>query len=123
MAHVVFGAILGLAFSAACLMTGTTELPLRISDGTAADGGATATGTGGAGEAMDGDEIIQGVLIGPGVLCPQFRLDGGEQISLESALPEGLAQGVPVRLSGRFLRASRCQQGRAFAVSGIVGLD
>lgn len=69
-----------------------------------------------------GGEIIDGEVIGPGVLCPQFRLDSGEDISLE-ALPEGLhplQPGLRLRLTGEFVRVSRCMQGRGFRVSGLT---
>ena len=65
-------------------------------------------------------QVIDGEMIGAGVLCPQFRLLTGETISLESLPPAALTPGQRLRLSGQFARASRCQQGRAFLVQDIA---
>ncbi|MDP3961123.1 MAG: hypothetical protein Q8Q26_13875 [Pseudorhodobacter sp.] len=67
-------------------------------------------------------QVIDGEVIGAGVLCPQFRLLSGEAISLESLPPAApaLTPGARLRLSGQFARASRCQQGRAFVVQDIT---
>ncbi|MCE6967294.1 hypothetical protein [Cereibacter sphaeroides] len=73
-------------------------------------------------EAQMQQNRITGTALGRGVLCPQFRLDDGEQISLEG-LPPGSSAPAPgqrLRLTGSFLRASRCQQGRAFRVTAIA---
>lgn len=67
------------------------------------------------------DETITGEVIADGVLCPQFRTDTGEDISIE-ALPAGapdLKPGDRLRLTGQFIRVSRCMQGRGFVVSQI----
>lgn len=65
--------------------------------------------------------LIEGEVMAPGVLCPRFRLADGEEISLET-LPPGtsLTPGDRLRLTGSFLRASRCQQGRGFAVTAVA---
>jgi len=69
------------------------------------------------------DEHIAGEIIGPGVTCLQFRMDTGEQISLEGSGVRGLAPGTLLHLTGKFARASRCMQGRAFIVSAAAATD
>lgn len=66
---------------------------------------------------------ITGEFLAPDVLCPRFRLIDGEEISLDS-LPSdpALRPGARLRLTGRFLRASRCLQGRAFDVRNLTHL-
>ena len=67
---------------------------------------------------------IEGEILGPGVMAPQFRLTSGETISLE-ALPPGtgpLEPGRRLRLTGRFLRVSRAMQGRGFRVTALAEL-
>jgi len=67
---------------------------------------------------------MDGLFLGPGVECPQFRPDGEDgQISLEmagKALPQ---PGDRLRLEGHFLRVSRCMQGRGFRVTAIEILN
>lgn len=66
---------------------------------------------------------ITGEFLAPDVLCPRFRLIDGEEISLDS-LPSdpALRPGARLRLTGRFLRVSRCLQGRAFDVRNLTHL-
>ncbi len=57
---------------------------------------------------------IAGTPAGRGVVCPQFRLDDGELVSLTGeAPPEGAGRVV---LSGRWQPRSPCMQGRSFRV-------
>lgn len=60
-------------------------------------------------------ETISGYYAGPGVICPLFKLDGGETISLSGDYPE-LAAGQHFVLSGRWAEKSKCMQGREFHV-------
>jgi len=60
-------------------------------------------------------EIITGVFLGPGVECPQFRLDTGERISLSGPLPEAEI-GATLTLSGQWALFSGCMQGREFRI-------
>jgi hypothetical protein len=73
-------------------------------------------------EAALSDREITGHFIGMGALCPQFRLQTGEEIGLE-ALPNDITtmpEGRLLRFSGQFARASRCQQGRAFLADALL---
>ncbi len=60
-------------------------------------------------------ETITGVFLGPGVECPQFRLEDGEQISLTGPVPEAEI-GSRLVLSGHWAAISFCMQGRTFRV-------
>jgi hypothetical protein len=81
--------------------------------GPVADRGAAVTGPGGsAGDMVE----ITGTPAGRGVVCPLFRLDDGEVISLTGAAPQGEARVV---LSGFWLLRSPCQQGRTFRVQAV----
>jgi hypothetical protein len=60
-------------------------------------------------------ETITGQYVGPGVICPRFRLSGGETISLSGPLPE-LQPGQDITLTGRWSVNSKCMQGREFRV-------
>lgn len=60
-------------------------------------------------------DTITGKYIGPGVTCPQFRLDSGETISLSGAHPV-LQPGERLTLTGRWAMNSKCMQGREFRV-------
>lgn len=65
--------------------------------------------------------VIEGVSLGPGVECPQFRMDTAEQISL-SGVDRGSSlamAGGRFRLSGRWTPMSKCMQGRTFRVTSI----
>jgi hypothetical protein len=64
---------------------------------------------------------LQGRFLGPGAECPQFETLDGEQISLTGLpLPQDLAEGDRLVLTGRFLMVSTCMQGRAFDVETIA---
>lgn len=68
-------------------------------------------------------ERITGRFVGPGVTCPQFRLDSGETISL-SGLPERkVPKDRTVVLEGRWQSYSTCMQGRDFLVSTLDPTD
>lgn len=60
-------------------------------------------------------ESITGAYTGPGVTCPQFRLDGGETISLSGDHPQ-MTPGERRTLTGRWAMNSKCMQGREFRV-------
>lgn len=64
-------------------------------------------------------EIMSGTFIGPGVTCPQFRLDSGEQVSL-SGVTNGMQVGVRYKLDAIEARLSKCMQGREFRVFAVV---
>lgn len=65
-------------------------------------------------------ETVSGMLIGPGVECPQFRLDDGEVISLVGAAPD---QPGSYQLTGRWARFSKCMQGRSFQVQAVTPIS
>ncbi len=65
---------------------------------------------------------ITGEVVGRGAVCMQFRIDGGETISLENAPKQIFETGARFELKGDWLRVSRCMQGRAFAVTEYVKL-
>jgi hypothetical protein len=78
----------------------------------------TASGTGRG--AADGALALEGVTAGRGVVCPLFRLDDGEMISLTGWHPE--AEGR-YRLTGRWQVNSNCMQGRSFRVEAAEALN
>jgi len=61
---------------------------------------------------------ITGSYVGPGVECPQFRLEDGETVSLV-AMPAEIETGEPVTLTGRWPMFSKCMQGRTFYVRAL----
>ncbi len=63
---------------------------------------------------------IEGTTAGMGVVCPLFRLDDGETVTLSGWRPE--AQGR-YRLTGRWQRFSNCMQGRTFRVDAAEALE
>jgi hypothetical protein len=67
-------------------------------------------------QGVAGDIELKGEVMGLGAPCVQFRIDGGETISLQGASPEEFQQGMKLKLSGQWLRISNCMQGRAFRV-------
>ncbi len=68
---------------------------------------------------MPADEIIAGEFLGPGVTCPQLRLNSGEQISLSGGDFRQTAQGTRLKLGGSFVRMSQCMQGCSFVVTAF----
>jgi hypothetical protein len=78
---------------------------LTIGVALAAAGPASAGGAAG--------EVVEGVLTDPGVECPQFMIDTGEQVSLTGVVPQSAGK---YRLTGRWARFSYCMQGRSFDV-------
>lgn len=62
---------------------------------------------------------FHGEYIGRGAECPQFRLDSGEQVSLEAADLSDVTPGTRLWVTGEFARISRCMQGRAIIVEDI----
>lgn len=63
-----------------------------------------------------GLESIVGTFVGAGVLCPQFRLEDGETVSLSGAVPAEITAGTELTLNGRWAFESKCMQGREFRV-------
>jgi hypothetical protein len=63
-------------------------------------------------------ETILGVVAKRGVECPRFKLDDGRMISL-MGVGSAIQVGVPLKLTGRWVQQSICQQGRTFSVSKI----
>lgn len=61
--------------------------------------------------------IIEGTVLGPGAPCIQFRLADGRTVSLENAGADGYPAGARLRLTGHFVRMSRCMQGPGFLVA------
>jgi hypothetical protein len=68
------------------------------------------------GAGMDGDIELRGEVMGLGAPCVQFRIDGGETISLQGASPQDFQEGMHLAVTGQWLRISNCMQGRAFRV-------
>jgi hypothetical protein len=64
-------------------------------------------------------KIMSGTFIGPGVTCPQFRLDSGEQVSL-SGTTDGMTIGQTYRIDGAESMNSKCMQGREIRVFAIL---
>lgn len=58
---------------------------------------------------------VSGEFAGPGVICPQFRLDSGETISLSGDVPQH-SRGERRVLRGSWRPISKCMQGREFRV-------
>jgi len=75
------------------------------------------------GGVADALEQIDGIFLGRGVECPQFRTTTGEQISLTGVLLPQVAVGTQLHLTGTFIRISTCMQGRAFRVSELTNAD
>lgn len=67
-------------------------------------------------QGVDGDIELKGEVMGLGAPCVQFRIDGGETISLQGASPQEFREGMKLSLTGNWLRISNCMQGRAFRV-------
>ena len=65
---------------------------------------------------VGGDIELTGEVMGLGAPCVQFRIDGGETISLQGASPQEFREGMKLSLTGNWLRISNCMQGRAFRV-------
>ena len=63
-----------------------------------------------------GDISIRGKVLGQGAPCVQFRLSGGETVSLQGASPQQFKKGMAMRVSGRWISVSNCMQGRTFQV-------
>lgn len=66
------------------------------------------------------ENTVTGVFIGPGVECPQFQTQDGEQISLRGDGVDRLVANTTLHLTGQFLRASPCMQGRTFRVTSVM---
>ena len=64
---------------------------------------------------------ISGLLTGEGVECQALRSDKGELFTLVGDLP-GFAAGQRVRVTGRRMEMSTCQQGITLRVSKIVSI-
>lgn len=64
-------------------------------------------------------EKIRGTYVGPGVTCPQFRLDTGETVSLSALSQPNLKPGDRLILGGRWMAMSTCMQGRDFRIEEI----
>jgi hypothetical protein len=58
-------------------------------------------------------EIIAGVVIAPGMVCPRLQLDDGRRISL-MGVDRSLALGERLSLEGQWATRSTCQQGPTF---------
>jgi hypothetical protein len=70
----------------------------------------------GADSGVAGDIELRGEVMGIGAPCVQFRIDGGDTISLQGASPQEFQEGMKLVLTGQWLRISNCMQGRAFRV-------
>ncbi|MCC5973881.1 MAG: hypothetical protein JJT81_07500 [Rubellimicrobium sp.] len=108
-----------LAFGRSCVATGVALAAFWLSALPVHSGG-----NGASEEAQDGapamtGETFDGVYLGAGAECPQFMLDSGEQVSLESADMSGFSPGTRLRVTGDVARMSRCMQGRAIVVEDV----
>lgn len=66
-------------------------------------------------------QIIQGVLVDGGVVCPLFRLASGEQVPLMGVTMAAFPVGTSLSLEGVFIKTSPCMQGeRTFRVLRLL---
>lgn len=66
-------------------------------------------------------QIIQGVLVDGGVVCPLFRLTSGEQVPLMGVAMAAFPVGTSLSLEGIFIKTSPCMQGeRTFRVLRLI---
>jgi len=63
--------------------------------------------------------LVKGIYLGPGVECPQFIIDTGEQVSLTGRGLDEFLPGQRLRLTGHVARASNCMQGQTFVVESV----
>ena len=70
-------------------------------------------------ETIIAESLIKGIYLGPGVECPQFMIDTGEQVSLTGRGLDEFLPGQRLRLTGHVARASNCMQGQTFIVATV----
>lgn len=58
-------------------------------------------------------QVIAGVVVAPGIVCPRLQLDDGRRISL-MGIDRSLALGERLSLEGQWATRSTCQQGPTF---------
>ena len=58
-------------------------------------------------------QVIAGVVVAPGMVCPRLQLDDGRRISL-MGIDRSLALGERLSLEGQWATRSTCQQGPTF---------
>lgn len=58
-------------------------------------------------------QVIAGVVVAPGMVCPRLQLDDGRRISL-MGIDRSLALGEHLSLEGQWAARSTCQQGPTF---------
>lgn len=58
-------------------------------------------------------EVIAGVVVTPGMVCPRLQLDDGRRVSL-MGIDRSLALGERLSLEGQWATRSTCQQGPTF---------
>lgn len=58
-------------------------------------------------------QVIAGVVVAPGIVCPRLQLDDGRRISL-MGIDRSLALGERLSLEGQWVTRSTCQQGPTF---------
>ena len=58
-------------------------------------------------------QVIAGVVVAPGMVCPRLLLDDGRRVSL-MGIDRSLALGERLSLEGQWATRSTCQQGPTF---------
>ena len=71
-------------------------------------------------DALSADVEIVGSVIAGGVECPLFRTTDGRVFALDGVAKRNLPQGTRLRLRGREVAMSVCQQGKTFLVTAIL---
>lgn len=66
-------------------------------------------------------EMLSGVVIEGGIVCPMLKLESGETVSLTGVTSQHAPVGNTLNARGNFIRYSNCQQAaRTFRVEEIL---
>ena len=68
-------------------------------------------------------EMLSGVVIEGGIICPLLKLESGETVSLIGVTSQHAPVGNTLNARGNFIRYSNCQQAaRTFRVEEILNI-